>query len=193
LVIYATCEACGIGLGWSSQLPKRDEVPIQENENERVGVNLILFSDSRQIYMERRLHVASARGISLQVEEKKSQAPAGIDRRAETRLRVNIPVEITWMGAAGQYITERTFIEDVSDFGCRFSTKETVKQGDTVSVQLFSTNGKFAATEAPKVFKVMWVSRKPHGMTVGARLLEAEKADNAKSEIETAPEAPPAK
>lgn len=122
----------------------------------------------------------------MQVQEKQSRATAGIDRRTETRLRVSIPVEVTWTGPAGRKITERTFVEDVSDFGCRFSTREAMKQGDTVSVQLLNTNGRIASSEGPKVFKIMWVSRRPTGMTVGARLQEAEKLNDAKSELETA-------
>jgi hypothetical protein len=120
----------------------------------------------------------------LQVQDKKSPATAGIDRRRDTRLRVNIPVEVTWIRTSGRKITERTFVEDVSDFGCRFSTRETVKQGDIVSVQLLSMNGKIASSEGPKVFKIMWVSRRPAGMTVGARLQEEEKLDSSKSDLE---------
>lgn len=117
----------------------------------------------------------------MQVQEKKSQATSGIDRRTDTRLRVHIPVEVTWTDAAGRQITERTYVEDVSDFGCRFSTRERMKQGDVVSVQLLGTNGKIASKEGPKVFKIMWVSRKPKGMTVGARLQESETFSNSGS------------
>ena len=129
----------------------------------------------------------------MQVQEKKSPATAGLDRRTDTRLRVNIPVEVTWSGTAGRQITERTFVEDVSDFGCRFSTRETVKQGDVVSVQLLSMNGKFVSSESPKVFKIMWVSRKPTGMTVGAQLQESAKLNTSETDLEAAPSQLPAK
>ena len=97
----------------------------------------------------------------------------------DTRLRVSIHVEVTWTS--------------VSDFGCRFSTRETLRQGETVSVQLLSMNGKIASSDGPKVFKIMWVSRKPTGMTVGARLQEAEALNRSRSDLETAPSHSPAK
>ena len=143
--------------------------------------------------MECHLHVTEGGEEVPCKSKKKSPATAGTDRRTDTRLRVNIPVELTWNGSTGHRITERTFVEDISDFGCRFSIRETVKQGDLISVQLLSMNGRIVSGEGPKAFKIMWVSRKPTGMTVGARLQEADQLDNTNTDLGTEISKPPAK
>ena len=129
-------------------------------------------------------------GNDLEVLEKANDVnPA--DRRADKRILVHIPVEITEINAAGHQFTERTFIEDVSDFGCRFSTKGTVQKGDTVAVKLLGPNGKSLPNESPKLFEVMWVAPKTTGLTVGARILQGEKLANAKFPPEhSAPQKP---
>lgn len=129
----------------------------------------------------------------MPAQAKQSEEPAGIDRRNEIRLRVDIPIEVTWTGAEGRQITERTFVEDVSDFGCRFSTRKSMKQGDTVSVQLLSRNGKFVSSDKPKAFTIMWISRKLTGMTVGARLQGTDQIASTKAASEAAPSAEPTK
>jgi hypothetical protein len=101
-------------------------------------------------------------------------------RRAERRILVNVPVEVTEINGEGRHITERTFIEDVSDFGCRFSTRGQVQQGDTVSVKPIGPNGRALPGEEPHLYEIMWVARKEHSSTVGARLLQGEKLANIK-------------
>jgi hypothetical protein len=102
-------------------------------------------------------------------------------RRAERRILVHVPVEVTEVDSNGNPFTERTFIEDVSDFGCRFSTRGPVQQGDTVSVKVLGPSGKTLPDEEPRLYEVMWVARKERGTTVGARLLQGEKLDKLKS------------
>ena len=94
---------------------------------------------------------------------------------------VHVPVEVTEVEGEGHTFTERTFIEDVSDFGCRFSTRGPVQQGDTVSVKVLGVGGKTLPDEEPRLYEVMWVARKEHGSTVGARVLQGEKLANIKS------------
>ena len=91
-------------------------------------------------------------------------------RRAERRILVHVPVEVTEVDGEGRSFTERTFIEDVSDFGCRFSTRGLVQQGDTVAVKLLGPHGNSLPDEEPRLFEIMWVARKERGTTVGARL-----------------------
>jgi hypothetical protein len=114
-------------------------------------------------------------------EEKSSSDMYMVNRRVERRTLVNAPVEVTEDDGEGHHITEHTFIEDVSDFGCRFSTRGPVQQGDTVSVRLLGPNGKALPDEEPRLYEIMWVARKEHGSTVGARLRQGEKLDNVKS------------
>ena len=102
-------------------------------------------------------------------------------RRAERRFLVHVPVEVTEVDGEGRSFTERTFIEDVSDFGCRFSTRGLVQQGDTVTVKLLGPDGKSLPGEEPRLFEIMWAARKERGTTVGARLLQGEKLDKIKS------------
>jgi hypothetical protein len=113
-------------------------------------------------------------------EEKSTSTLHLIEHRAEKRVLVNVPIEVTEIDGDGLPVTERTFIEDVSDFGCRFSTRGPVKQGDTVSVKVLGRYGNNLQSEEPRLYEVMWVAPKDHGSTVGARLLQGEKLANAK-------------
>ncbi len=113
-------------------------------------------------------------------EEKSRSILHVIERRVERRLLVHVPVEVTEIDGEGHPITERTFIEDVSDFGCRFSTRGPVKQGDTVAVKMLGHYGNNLPDEAPRLHEIMWVAPKYRGSTVGARLLQGDKLANAK-------------
>jgi hypothetical protein len=115
-------------------------------------------------------------------EEKNNSGVFLIERRrAEKRILVHVPVEVTEVDSKGNAFTERTFIEDVSDFGCRFSTRGSVQQGDTVSVKVLGHGGKPLPDEVPRLYEVMWVARKEHGTTIGARLLQGEKLNKISS------------
>jgi len=114
-------------------------------------------------------------------EEKSNPGVFFIERRrAERRILVHVPVEVTEVDGKGNPFTERTFIEDVSDFGCRFSTRGPVQQGDTVSVKLLGPSGRNLPGEEPRLFEIMWVARKERCYTVGARRLQGEKLTNVK-------------
>jgi len=117
-------------------------------------------------------------------DEKGASSLSGIERRVDKRTLVNVPVEITEIDAEGHPHTERTFIEDVSDFGCRFSTRGSIEKGATVAVKLLSPNGSATPDEQPHLFEVMWVARKQSGSTVGARILQGEKLANTKFPLE---------
>lgn len=102
-------------------------------------------------------------------------------RRVERRIEVFVPVEVTKIDDQGRDRTERTFIEDVSDFGCRFSTRRSVQKGDTVSVKLLGPDGDTFTDEKPRLYEIMWVAPKKRGSTVGARLLQGEKLARVRS------------
>jgi hypothetical protein len=102
------------------------------------------------------------------------------ERRTDVRILVNVPVEITTINHKGSQIAERTFIEDVSDFGCRFSIQGAVRKGDTVAVRLLSQDGRNLLDEPAKVFEVMWIARGTSIVVVGARILGGEKFDKDK-------------
>ncbi len=101
-------------------------------------------------------------------------------RREERRILVHAPVEVTEIHGEGHHFTERTFIEDVSDFGCRFSARGPVQQGDTVAVKILGPRGNNLPGEEPRLYEIMWVARKERSSTVGARLLQGEKLANIK-------------
>ena len=113
-------------------------------------------------------------------EEKSNPNLHLIERRVDRRILANAPVEITELDEEGHLITERTFIEDVSDFGCRFSTRGAVQQGDIVSVKLLGPLGRAIPDEEARLFEIMWVARTERSSTVGARVLQGEKLANAK-------------
>lgn len=115
-------------------------------------------------------------------EEKSNHSVFLIERRrAERRILVHVPVEVTEIDGEGRVFTERTFIEDVSDFGCRFSTRGVVQQGNTVTVKLLGPDGNSLPGEEPRLYEIMWTARKERGTTVGARLVQGEKLDKIKS------------
>ena len=113
-------------------------------------------------------------------EEKSTSILHVIERRVERRVLVHVPVEVTEIDGEGHAITDRTFIEDVSDFGCRFSTRGPVKQGDTIAVKIIGNYGNSLPDEEPRLYEIMWVAPKDRGSTVGARVLQGEKLANAK-------------
>lgn len=96
-------------------------------------------------------------------------------RRAERRVQVNVSVEVTFETSAGNQVTERTFIEDVSDLGCRFTTRAAAQQGDTVSLRFVGPAGGHMPDEEARHYKIMWVAPHGRGSTVGARLITGEK------------------
>jgi hypothetical protein len=96
-------------------------------------------------------------------------------RRAERRVLVNLSVEVTFETGEGNRVTERTFIEDVSDLGCRFTTRAPAHQGDTVSLRFVGPAGGRTPDEEARHYKVMWVAPHGRGSTVGARLITGEK------------------
>jgi hypothetical protein len=113
-------------------------------------------------------------------EEKSTATLHGIERRTERRILVNVAVEVTEFNNDGRPFTERSFIEDVSDLGCRFSTRGPVRQGDTVAVKILGRNGMSLPDEEPRYYEIMWVAPKKQGFTVGARLMPGEKLANLK-------------
>jgi PilZ domain-containing protein len=121
----------------------------------------------------------NARGSTVS-QEKSTSNLHEIERRVDKRILVHVPVEVTELDGGGHTITERTFIEDVSDFGCRFSTRGPVKQGDTIAVKILGRYGNNLQDDAPRLYEIMWVAPKEHGSTVGARVLQGEKLANAK-------------
>jgi hypothetical protein len=117
-------------------------------------------------------------------EEKSTSNLHVIEHGAERCILVNVPVAVTEIDGEGHQITERTFIEDVSDFGCRFSTHGPVQQRDTVTLKILGPNGNNLPDEKPRLYEIMWVARKEHGSTVGARALQGEKLANVKFPLE---------
>jgi len=101
-----------------------------------------------------------------------------VDRRRERRIAVHVPIEITLTDDQGREFTQRTFIEDVSDFGCRFSTRGPARKGSTVVVKLIGPNGKVLPDDEPRIYEIMWVSPKQNGHAVGAQLRQGEKLNH---------------
>jgi PilZ domain len=108
---------------------------------------------------------------------RKTVESAQVERRRDPRIVVNAPVEITTSNHKDCQITEKTFIEDVSDMGCRFKMRGPVRKGDMISVRLLSQDGKEFLDETAKMFEVMWVARGENIVVVGARIVGAEKFD----------------
>ena len=114
-------------------------------------------------------------------EEKSNPNLYVVDRRrTERRVLTNVPIEITRVDSEGHPVKEKTFVEDVSDFGCRFSTRKTIQQGETVAVRILDSHGALLPDEEPHYYEIMWVAPKGNGFTAGARVLQGEKLANVK-------------
>jgi PilZ domain len=112
-------------------------------------------------------------------EEKSNPHLFVIERRKEERrILMHVPVEVTKKDGEGHEITERTYIEDVSDFGCRFTARGLVQQGEIIALKIIGPQGNNLPDEEPRLYEIMWVARKERGTTVGARLLQGERRPN---------------
>jgi hypothetical protein len=109
------------------------------------------------------------------LEEKRNPNLFVVDRRAHKRILVNIPVEVTAIDSHGQLVAEHTFIEDVSDYGCRFSARGPIQKGDAVALKILGPNRIVLPDEEPRYYEIMWVAPKDHGATVGGRVIEDER------------------
>jgi PilZ domain-containing protein len=121
-------------------------------------------------------------------EEKSSSNLYLIERREAQRVHVHLPVEVTTIDGDGCPIKERTYIEDVSDFGCRFTTHGPIKQGDTVGVKILGRYGNNLPDEESRLYEIMWVAPSDQRFTVGARVLQGEKLASAKFPVAFATE-----
>jgi hypothetical protein len=88
-------------------------------------------------------------------EEKSTSTLHLVEHRAEKRVLANVPVEVTEINGEGQPVTERTVIEDVSDFGRRYSTRWPVKQGDTIAVKILGRYGNYLQVDVPRLYEIM--------------------------------------
>lgn len=103
-----------------------------------------------------------------------------VEQRSDSRIRVSAPIEVIQTDREGRAVTEQSCIEDVSDFGCRFSIRGAVERGDLVTVNLLGADHKPLRNEPPRRFEVMWVQRDAKLSIVGARVLEGQKLDKVK-------------
>ncbi len=108
-----------------------------------------------------------------------------VDRRIARRILVHVPVEITKIDGEGDLATEHSYIEDVSDFGCRFSARGSVHQGDTIAIKVLGSHGDDLPGEEARFYEVMWVAPKGRDSTVGAQALQGEKLANLKFPLVT--------
>jgi hypothetical protein len=117
-------------------------------------------------------------------EEKQTSILHLIEKRTEKRVQTNVPVEITALDADGKPLTERSFLEDVSDLGCRLTTHGPMKQGDTIALKILNRDGNELPGCDQLLYEIMWVAPKTRGQAVGARLLQGERLANSTFPLE---------
>jgi hypothetical protein len=115
------------------------------------------------------------------------------EKRREERLSVNIPVEITGIDRAGLSLNEQTFVEDVTEHGCRFGARTRLQCGDIVTVKPLEPGMKILKHEQPQLFEVVWAAYHSKGCTVGTRKVQGEKFATAEFPPPNCPPRPPAK
>ena len=97
------------------------------------------------------------------------------EKRREERLSVKIAVEITGIDRAGHPLNEQTFVEDVTEHGCRFGARTRLQCGDIVTVKPLEPGMKILKREQPQLFEVVWAAYHSKGCTVGTRKVQSEK------------------
>ena len=97
------------------------------------------------------------------------------EKRREERLSVKIAVEITGIDRAGHPVNEQTFVEDVTEHGCRFGARTRLQCGDIVTVKPLEPGMKILKHERPQLFEVVWAAYHRKGCTVGTRKVQGEK------------------
>jgi hypothetical protein len=102
----------------------------------------------------------------------KSVGIDSVDRRMDARMVVNAPVEIMTIRNGREQTSERIFIEDVSDYGCRFSMRGPIEQGDAIAIKLLAEDETNLLDAPTKFFEVIWVLPGTGTSTVGARVLQ---------------------
>ena len=114
----------------------------------------------------------------------KSEELKSADRRTDSRLLVNAPVEIANLNCEDCPAVEHVFIEDVGDSGCRFSMRGPVREGDRIAIQLLDQDGKKLLEIPVKFFEVIWVQAGTESAAVGVQRIEGEKLDACKVAME---------
>ena len=93
------------------------------------------------------------------------------ERREDNRFLLHSQVRISGIDESGLQFVERARVEDVSDLGCRFSIRGAVHQGSVVGVEPLGSEGENLLDEFPRLFVIIWVKRKRHRLTIGARAM----------------------
>ena len=115
------------------------------------------------------------------------------EKRREERLSVKIAVELTGIDRAGHPLNEQTFVEDVTEHGCRFGARTRLQCGDIVTVKPLEPGMKILKHEQPQLFEVVWAAYHSKGCTVGTRKVQSEKFATAEFPPPNCPPRPPAK
>jgi|SRR5579872_2722636 len=103
------------------------------------------------------------------------------ERRSEERISMSdIPVEISGTDRTGHFFSERAFLKDVSDLGCRFEMRTQLSCGNIISVKPVVPSEKFMTDGQALLLEVMWAAIHRTGCTVGTRKLQGKKLEHAK-------------
>lgn len=87
----------------------------------------------------------------------------------------DMPVEIMGIDRAGHLFSDRGFVKDVTDVGCRFDTRTQLQCGDIVAVKPLEPGEKVMTDQHSQLFEVMWAANHGTRCTVGARKLYGDK------------------
>jgi hypothetical protein len=104
---------------------------------------------------------------------------ANDERRAETRLLTNAPIEIDGVDLAGNPFREFTKVRNVSDFGCQFQIQIPLRHGTIVKITPLDQQGRRMPEEPPKLFEIVWTTRCAVAWLAGARILGSERLSDA--------------
>ena len=75
----------------------------------------------------------------------------------------------------GHLFSDRGFVKDVTDVGCRFDTRTQLQCGDIVAVKPLEPGEKVMTDQHSQLFEVMWAANHGTRCTVGARKLYGDK------------------
>lgn len=97
----------------------------------------------------------------------------GDDRRKERRIPIAFPVEVSGFDRRGQFFSERTATQDVSEWGCRLQLAAEVEPGTVVALRIPPRAGDDVVRRA-LLFQIVWVEWEDGRYLVGAAKLGSE-------------------
>ena len=110
--------------------------------------------------------------MSAHLKDGKGQDPrmasAHLQERREVRYIVTIAIEVSGISGTGEIFHERTFTNNVSEWGCEFILPVELKVEGIIALRVARPDARESAQARQTLFQVVRVTREEGGWLVGA-------------------------